>query len=55
MPSNLLELKNSAVSSVYNMAGDDKERRVYNIGIYIYIWLGLSDQQIMTKVEIPNS
>jgi hypothetical protein len=53
MPSNLLELKNSAVSSVYNMAGDDKERRVYNIGIYI--WLGLSDQQIMTQVEIPNS
>ena len=31
---NELELENDAVSSVYDMAGDDKERMVYEVGIY---------------------
>ena len=30
----LLELENDALSSVYDMAGDDKERMVYDVGIY---------------------
>ena len=30
----MLELENDAVSSVYDMAGDDKERMVYDVGIY---------------------
>ena len=30
----VLELENDAVSSVYDMAGDDKERMVYDVGIY---------------------
>ena len=32
----LLELENDAVSSVYDMAGDDKERMVYDVdNIYV--------------------
>jgi hypothetical protein len=30
----VLELENDAVSSVYDTAGDDKERVVYDIDIY---------------------
>jgi len=32
--SGMLELENNAVSSVYDMMGDDKERMVYDVGIY---------------------
>jgi hypothetical protein len=30
----MLELENDAVLSVYDMAGDDYERVVYDVGIY---------------------
>jgi hypothetical protein len=30
----MLVLENDAVSSVYDMAGDDKERVAYDVGIY---------------------
>jgi hypothetical protein len=48
----LLELENDAVSSVYEMAGDDKERVVYDVGIYALS--GLSEHSMMTKGEMPN-
>lgn len=34
----MLEMENNAVSVVYDMAGDDKERVVYDVCMYIRSW-----------------
>jgi hypothetical protein len=46
-----LELENDAVSSVYDMAGDNKEGIVYDVGIYqCQTPTHTLDQDIMRKI-----
>jgi hypothetical protein len=49
----MLVLENDAVSSAYDMAGDDKERVVYDVGIQYKVFIRGMSTPARAHIPIP--